>query len=123
MAERSNIAHSFSASKEPRAYVTSPKRLGQCRCPTCPDNWPLRGMDHPSPEHACGFDPSQRCSDEGPPVGEAALEPRAEAASENAAWVLRWNSEGCSPWPSLTTGIVKECFDQGDASICCDPDR
>jgi hypothetical protein len=36
-------------------------------------------------------DRSQLHSDEGPPIGDVATEPWAEAASEIAAWVLRWN--------------------------------
>ena len=42
-------------------------------------------------EHACGFDRSQLFSDEGPPIGEVAPEAWTEAASEIAAWVLKWN--------------------------------
>jgi len=41
-------------------------------------------------DHACGFDRSQLYGDEGPPIGEVVAEPRVEAASEIAAWVLRW---------------------------------
>jgi hypothetical protein len=47
-------------------------------------------MDDSSPEHACGFDRSQLYGDEGPPIGNVGTEPRAEVASEMAAWVLRW---------------------------------
>lgn len=42
-------------------------------------------------EHASGFDRSQLYSDEGPPIGAVATEPWAEAASEIAAWVVRWS--------------------------------
>ncbi|MGA8574240.1 MAG: hypothetical protein WB609_00945 [Candidatus Cybelea sp.] len=48
-------------------------------------------MDHPSPEHACGFDRSELYSDEGAPIGEVSAQPWDEAASEIAAWVLRWS--------------------------------
>lgn len=48
-------------------------------------------MDDFSPEHACGFDRSQVYCDEGPPIGEVATYPWAEAAFEIEAWVLRYN--------------------------------
>jgi hypothetical protein len=43
-------------------------------------------MEYESREHACGFDPSQLYSDEGPPIGKVAAELWTEAALVVAVW-------------------------------------
>jgi hypothetical protein len=48
-------------------------------------------IEYESREHACGFDRSELYSDEGPPIGAAAVEPWAEAALALRAWLLRRN--------------------------------
>jgi hypothetical protein len=42
-------------------------------------------------EHGCGFDRSQLCSDEAPPIGNVSFESWTEVAFPVIARLLRWN--------------------------------
>jgi hypothetical protein len=61
-------------------------------------------------EHACGFDRSQLLSDEGPPIGELAADPWAEAANHAKACGAPWarSKAHMRRW-NLTRGALSFC--------------